>query len=92
MATLNIRNLPDQVHQRLRVRAAEHGRSMEAEARAILSAACATEKPPSSESAMARAKRLQAFVNKLYGGRQPKTVVDELIAERRRAAAREASE
>lgn len=92
MATLNIRNLPDAVHQRLRVRAAEHGRSMEAEARAILSAACTTEGSTSSESAMARAKRLQAFVDKLYGGRKPKNVVDDLIAERRRAAAREASE
>ena len=39
MATLNIRNLPDEVHRRLRLRAAEHGRSMEAEARAILAAA-----------------------------------------------------
>ena len=94
MATLNIRNLPDEVHRRLRVRAAGHGRSMEAEARAILAVACAQEDqgPAHSESAMARAKRLQAFVDKLYGGRKPKNVVDDLIAERRRAAAREASE
>jgi plasmid stability protein len=40
MATLNIRNLPDDVHHRLRMRAAEHGRSMEAEARVILTEAC----------------------------------------------------
>ena len=94
MATLNIRDLPDEVHRRLRMRAAEHGRSMEAEARAILTAACAEEDQGSAspESAMARAKRLQAFVDKLYGGRKPKNVVDDLIAERRRAAAREASE
>jgi plasmid stability protein len=36
MATLTIRNLPDDVRDRLRVRAAQAGRSMEAEARAIL--------------------------------------------------------
>ncbi len=36
MAALSIRNLDDGVHERLRVRAAEHGRSMEAEVRSIL--------------------------------------------------------
>ncbi|MCC6433991.1 MAG: plasmid stabilization protein [Acidimicrobiales bacterium] len=39
MATLTIRNLDDKVRDRLRVQAAENGRSMEAEAREILSAA-----------------------------------------------------
>lgn len=37
MATLTVRNLPDEVHRALRVRAAQHGRSTEAEVRAILS-------------------------------------------------------
>ena len=36
MAMLTVRNLPDEVHRALRVRAARHGRSIEAEARAIL--------------------------------------------------------
>jgi plasmid stability protein len=36
MATLTIRGLDDETRDRLRVRAARHGRSMEAEARAIL--------------------------------------------------------
>ena len=36
MAALNIRNLNETVKQRLQVRAARHGRSMEAEVRAIL--------------------------------------------------------
>ena len=36
MATLTIRNLPDEVHQGLRARAAANGRSMEAEARVAL--------------------------------------------------------
>jgi plasmid stability protein len=39
MANITVRNLDDQVQQRLKVRAAEHGRSMEAEARSILTAA-----------------------------------------------------
>nr|WP_315221519.1 Arc family DNA-binding protein [uncultured Duganella sp.] len=39
MAMLTVRNLPDEVHRALRVRAAEHGRSTEAEVREILSAA-----------------------------------------------------
>jgi plasmid stability protein len=33
---LTVRNLPNEVHRALRVRAAEHGRSTEAEVRAIL--------------------------------------------------------
>lgn len=36
MATLTIRGLDERVKERLRLRAAEHGRSMEAEVRAIL--------------------------------------------------------
>jgi plasmid stability protein len=36
MSTLTVRNLDDALKKRLRVRAAENGRSMEAEARAIL--------------------------------------------------------
>jgi plasmid stability protein len=36
LATLTIRGLDDELHARLRVRAAQHGRSMEAEVRAIL--------------------------------------------------------
>jgi antitoxin FitA len=36
MAALNIRNLDETVKRRLQIRAARHGRSMEAEARAIL--------------------------------------------------------
>lgn len=36
MAALSIRNIDDDVKERLRVRAAQHGRSMESEVRAIL--------------------------------------------------------
>ncbi len=46
MATLMIRDLDDDVKARLRVQAAEHGRSMEAEARALLAAALTGRRPP----------------------------------------------
>ncbi|WP_175996143.1 FitA-like ribbon-helix-helix domain-containing protein [Burkholderia stabilis] len=36
MPVMTIRNLPDEVHRALRVRAAKHGRSTEAEVRDIL--------------------------------------------------------
>jgi plasmid stability protein len=43
MATVTVRNLPDEVHRALRVRAATHGRSTEAEIRDILET---TVRPP----------------------------------------------
>ncbi|HEB92338.1 MAG TPA: Arc family DNA-binding protein [Gammaproteobacteria bacterium] len=36
MAMMTVRNIPDEIHRALRVRAAMHGRSTEAEVRAIL--------------------------------------------------------
>jgi plasmid stability protein len=36
MATVTVRNLPDEVHRAIRVLAAQHGRSTEAEIRDIL--------------------------------------------------------
>lgn len=39
MAVLTVRNLPDEVHRALRLRAAQHGRSTEAEVRDILAQA-----------------------------------------------------
>jgi plasmid stability protein len=43
MASITIRNVPDDVHRALRVRAAQHGHSAEAEIRQILERAV---KPP----------------------------------------------
>ncbi len=82
MAILNIRNLPEEVHARLRVRAARNGRSMEAEARAILAEAC-------GRAAPADASSLPGWVDRLYGGEKPADAVERLIAERRREARRE---
>ncbi len=73
MAVLIIRNLPDQVRMRLRVRAAKAGRSMEAEARAILTATCA------SEEVRQPAGALQEWVDMLYGGKKPRKVVEAFI-------------
>ena len=43
MAMLTVRNLSDEVHRALRVRAAQHGQSMEAEVRQILTSAISPE-------------------------------------------------
>ena len=48
MASMTIRNLSDDIKQRLRIRAAEHGHSMEDEARAILCAALTEQAPPTN--------------------------------------------
>lgn len=39
MASITVRNVPDEVHRAIRVRAAQHGRSAEAEIREILESA-----------------------------------------------------
>ena len=44
MAILTVRNVPDEVHRALRLRAAGHGRSTEAEVREILENAVKSEK------------------------------------------------
>jgi antitoxin FitA len=46
MASITIRNLDDNLKHRLRIRAAEHGRSMEEEAREILRQAIGKPAPP----------------------------------------------
>lgn len=46
VASITIRNLDDSLKQRLRVRAAEHGRSMEEEAREILRQVVGEAAPP----------------------------------------------
>ena len=56
MASITIRNLDDTVKRRLRVRAAEHGRSMEEEAREILRQVVGQEKPAHNLAAAIRAR------------------------------------
>ena len=47
MAAVSVRNLDEAVRERLRIRAAQHGRSMEAEIRAILTDAVTAPADPS---------------------------------------------
>ena len=56
MASITIRNLEDEIKQRLRVRAAEHGRSMEEEARDILRRVMGEGAPPRNLAAAIRAR------------------------------------
>lgn len=56
MASITIRNLDDDLKQRLRVRAAMRGRSMEEEARAILRQAVTASPPPRNLAAAIRAR------------------------------------
>jgi plasmid stability protein len=56
MASITIRNLDDDLKQRLRVRAAEHGHSMEEEARDILRRVVGEERPPSNLAAAIRSR------------------------------------
>ncbi|WP_207100262.1 FitA-like ribbon-helix-helix domain-containing protein [Paracoccus shandongensis] len=62
MASITIRNLDDGIKHRLRVRAAERGRSMEEEAREILRDAVGDSRPP-----MNLAHRLRARVARTGG-------------------------
>lgn len=43
MSSITVRNIPDEVHRAIRVRAAMHGRSAEAEVRSILEQAAKPE-------------------------------------------------
>ena len=54
MATLTIRKLDPEVKNRLRVRAARQGHSMEEEARRILTEACETQRAPENLADVAR--------------------------------------
>ncbi len=56
MASITIRNLDDTLKHRLRVRAAEHGRSMEEEVREILRQAVGETQQPINLAAAIRAR------------------------------------
>ena len=82
MATLTIRNLPDDVRDRLRLRAAAHGRSMEAEARDLLQRAVAR---GGDLSAVARQREKIEEARRLLRRSIPEgtPLVDQFLAERR---------
>ena len=88
MATLTIRNLPDPVRDRLRLRAAKRGRSMEAEAREVLAQAVAPDSASMSAAEVAaRMRRAQAIIRARID--PSRSLVDELIEQRRRESAEE---
>ena len=60
MASITIRNLDDHIKQRLRVRAAENGRSMEEEVRDILRRATEKSTPPRDLAAAISARAASA--------------------------------
>ena len=63
MAMLTVRNVPDAVHRALRVRAAQHGRSTEAEVREILAGAVKPEKRARMGEALAALGRRIGLAN-----------------------------
>jgi antitoxin FitA len=64
MAMLTVRNLPDDIHRALRVRAALHGRSTEAEVREILASVVKPESRVRLGDALAAASQLHGLTNK----------------------------
>lgn len=89
MATLTIRNLPDEVRDRLRLAAAERGRSMEAEVRAALTERFGSASKPDFDADAVTQEVQAAFAP--YRA-QRGSAVDALIAERRVAADRQWAE
>ena len=86
MGTLTVRNISDASLARFRVRAAEHGRSMEAEARAMIEEAA---RPEAARPGVAeRVARARAHFRDAFGGDPPTNLVDDLLADRRAAASR----
>ena len=88
MATLTVRNLPDETLAKFRVRAAQHGRSMEAEARELLVAVAGGAQltpAPVAHSIEDRVALAQAMIRAELG-ELPKGRVDAFIAERHAAA------
>ncbi len=68
MASITVRNVPDEVHRALRVRAAKHGRSAEAEIRDIL------------ERAVKPAKRVRLGDALAALGREASLTVEDIAA------------
>ena len=63
MAAVTIRNPSDEAHRALKLRAAQHDRSTEAEIRAILEAAVLPEKRMKLGTAMAEISRMMGLTN-----------------------------
>lgn len=83
MATLTVRNLDEELVKRLRIRAAEHGRSAEAEHREILKASLVGSGQPAAREQAA--SRLAEFRRRTAGRGSPPSA--HLLEESRRGRA-----
>ena len=93
MASLTIRNVTDEIHTRLRVRASRNGRSMEAEARAIIAGAVNAPSPDDLPNAVAQVQDWVARSAKKKGrAAADNNPLDAFLRDRRRNAIREAIE
>jgi plasmid stability protein len=97
MKSITIRNVPDEDYRALRVRAAQNGRSMEAELRALIERARAAEpkrarvwRTPDTGDIARIVKDIQDETAKIIPPGAPWSEIDALIAERRAEAKREA--
>ena len=90
MATLTVRNLDDDVVRRLRIRAAEHGRSAEAEHREILRLVLIGDEAHQAEQRQRVAERLAEFRQRTGGRGSPPVaqLLEEARAESTRTLAR----
>jgi hypothetical protein len=79
-----IERLPVKVREKLDMKAKASGRSVEAEAAAILSASLEGENLENQLMPPSDMDELQRMVWEAYGGRLPGNVVDEFLAERKR--------
>ena len=77
--TLTIRNLDEAVKQKLRLRAAMHQRSMEAEAREILAQAVAEETPMGQEHTPTPEERMRRAIKSVRGIWKGRKTTDELM-------------
>jgi antitoxin FitA len=92
MATLTIRNVDEHTHKALRLRAAEHGRSVEEEVRRIL--AEQVTRPPEYRNPKTPEEIGEAVksIQELFAPLRGRYSVDQFIAEKRAEAAREFAE
>ena len=90
MATLTVRNLDDDVVRRLRIRAAEHGRSAEAEHREILRSVLIGDEAHQAEQRQRVAERLAEFRQRTSGRGSPSAaqLLEEARAKRTRTLTR----
>lgn len=76
MASITVRNLPEETHRALRVRAAQNGRSTEAEIRSILETAVRPNERLKLGSALAALGDKYALDLEIIRDKKPSRIVD----------------